>query len=93
MLLVLRPEHTDLMLVDQEASTQVHTVPRCGRVLDVVAVGPLCQLAKDVGQQRLVRGLAHYAALEYRRAIRDANAAIRLEPTLTWAYLVRSNSS
>src|SRR4051794_30491141 len=35
MALVLRPEHANLMLVHQEASTQVHTVSRLDRVFDV----------------------------------------------------------
>jgi hypothetical protein len=47
---VLRPEHADLMLVHQEASTQEHAVSRMDRVFYIVAVGPLRQLAKDISQ-------------------------------------------
>ena len=36
-----------------------------------------------------MRGLAHYDALEYRSAIRDASAAIRLEPNFAPAYVDR----
>jgi hypothetical protein len=56
MRLELRPELANLMLVHQEASTQVHAVSWMDRVFYIIAVGPLGQLAKDIGQQRLVRG-------------------------------------
>jgi hypothetical protein len=54
--LVLRPEHADFMLFDQEASTQVHTIPRKHRILDVDEVGPFCEFTENLGQQRPVGG-------------------------------------
>ena len=36
-----------------------------------------------------MRGCSHYCALEYRRAIRDASAAIRLDPSFAPAYVDR----
>src|SRR5262245_28130757 len=56
MWMILSPEHADRMLVQEEASTQVYPISRMDRVLDVIAVGPLGQLAQDLGQQRLVGG-------------------------------------
>ena len=68
MLLVFRPEQADLLLVNEEASTQVHTTPRFDRVLDVVAVrttlpfdgecGGVAELVEVATEGRFSRSIA-----------------------------------
>jgi hypothetical protein len=56
MLLILRPDQSDLVIVYQETSTQVHAVPWMDRILNVDAIGPFRQHTKHVRQYGLIRG-------------------------------------